>query len=147
MTSEPLRRVRITHPRTGAARRAPVRPVSREIDEQTRVGEVYMGSLIRSQRRLAAIVCGFVAVLLGGLAVLGAVAPRLATVHVAGLPLPWLVLAAGIYPLLIGLAVYTVRQAERNERGFTELVRHPEHAADHGLDAAPQNRADPTEQP
>jgi hypothetical protein len=130
MTSEPLRRVRITHPRTEAARRAPIRPASREIEEQTALGEVYMGSLIRSQRRLGVIVCGLVAALLGGIAVFGALATNLDRMHLFGLPVPWLVLAIGIYPLLIAIAIYTVRQAERNERGFIELVRRPNQPID-----------------
>jgi hypothetical protein len=130
VTSEPLRRVRITHPRTEAARRVPVRPVSREIDEQTQVGEVYMSSLIRSQRRLGVIVCGLTAALLGGIALLGSFAPRLGDLHVFGMPVPWLVLAIAVYPMLIGLAMYTIRQAERNERDFSELVRRPAQPAD-----------------
>jgi hypothetical protein len=97
----------------------------REISEQTDIGEVFMSSLIRSQRRLAVIVCGAVGMLLCGLALLGAFAPRLAQWHVFGLPVPWLLLAIVIYPVLIGLAVFAVRQAERHERDFAELVRHP----------------------
>ncbi|HEY2272916.1 MAG TPA: hypothetical protein VGH30_09080 [Jatrophihabitantaceae bacterium] len=124
MTGE-LRRVRITHPRTEAARRAPARPVVREISEQTDIGEVFMSSLIRSQRRLAVIVCGTVGVLLCGLALLGALAPRLARWHAFGLPVPWLLLAIVIYPVLIALAFFAVRQAERHERDFSELVRRP----------------------
>lgn len=120
---EPARRVRITHPRTEAARRAPMRPPSREIDEQTPLGEVYMSSLIRSQRRLAFAVCLAVAVLLGGIAVAGALVPRYAHVHVLGIPLPWLLLAVLVYPVLIGIAALAVRQAERNERAFTQLIR------------------------
>jgi hypothetical protein len=126
MTSEPLRRVRITHPRTEAARRAPARTGSREIVEETRLGEVYMSSLIHSQRRLAIIVCGLTASLLGGIALLGAFAPRLGDARVFGLPVPWLVLAIAVYPVLIGLALYAVRQAERNERDFIELVLQPD---------------------
>jgi hypothetical protein len=123
MTSEPPGRVRITHPRTEATRRVPARPVSHEIDEQTRLGEVYMRSLIRSQLRLGVIVCGLVAVLLVGTALLGAVAPGLDRLHVLGIPLPWVVLGGLVYPVLIGLAMYAVHQAERNERDFTDLVR------------------------
>jgi multisubunit Na+/H+ antiporter MnhB subunit len=130
MTSEPLRRVRITHPRTEAARRVPARPVSREIGEQTQVGEVYMSSLIRSQRRLAVIVCGLIATVLVGIALLGALAPGLTGLRLFGLPVPWLVLAVGVYPLLIALALYTVRKAERNERDFIELVRRPNQPGD-----------------
>jgi uncharacterized membrane protein (DUF485 family) len=120
----PVRRVRITHPRTEAARRAPVRPVSHEIDEQTQLGAVYIDSLIRSQRRLAIIVCLLIGLLLVGTAMLGSFAPRFARLHLLGVPLPWVVLGVLVYPALIVVAAYTVRQAERNERAFTDLVRH-----------------------
>ena len=122
MTSRP-QRVRITHPRTDAVRRQPHRPPVREIDEQTRLGDVYMISLIRSQRRLAVTVCAGIAVLLVGTALLGAFARGFASVHVLGVPLPWLVLGVLVYPALIGLGWYTVRSAERTERHFVELVR------------------------
>jgi hypothetical protein len=121
---QPVKRVRITHPRTEAARRLPVRPASREIDEQTAIGEVYMSSLIRSQRRLAVIVCLTVAVLLVGTALLGAVSPRFTELRLLGVPLPWMILGVLVYPALIALAAYAVRKSERNERAFTELVRH-----------------------
>jgi hypothetical protein len=116
-------RVRITHPRTDAVRPAPHRPPVEEIDEQTRLGAVYMSSLIRSQRRLALIVCAWIALLLGGVALLGAYAPRLVAVRLLGIPLPWLVLGLFVYPALITLGWYTVRSAERTERDFLELVR------------------------
>jgi hypothetical protein len=120
---EPGRRVRVTHPRTRAARRAPFRPAAREIDEQTALGEVYMRSLIRSQRRLAITVCGLTALVLFGIALAGALVPRFARVHVLGIALPWLLLGLLVYPVLIALAGYAVRQAERNENAFTDLVR------------------------
>lgn len=116
-------RVRVTHPRTQAPRRAVPRAPTREIDEQTRLGELYMASLIRSQRRLAAGVCLTVAVLLTGIAVLGAIAPGLMDVRLWGVPLPWLVLGVVIYPVLIAFGALTVRHAEQNERAFTSLVR------------------------
>jgi uncharacterized membrane protein (DUF485 family) len=124
VTGQPTRRERITHPRTDAVRRVPTRPASHEIGEQTQVGAVYMDSLIRSQRRLAVIVCFTIAVLLFGTALLGAFAPTFARLRLLGVPLPWVVLGVLVYPVLIALAAYTVRQAERNEHAFTELVRH-----------------------
>jgi uncharacterized membrane protein (DUF485 family) len=132
MSAEPARRVRITHPRTVATRRVAARPVAHEIDEQTRLGEVYIVSLIRSQRRLATVVCGLVTALLMGIALLGAFAPQVAAWHLFGMPIPWIVLAIAVYPALILIAVYAVRQAERHERDFTELMR---------------NRPDATERP
>jgi hypothetical protein len=116
-------RVRITHPRTDAVRPAPSRAPVAEIDEQTSLGAVYMSSLIRSQRRLALTVCAWIALLLGGVALLGAYAPRLVAMRVLGIPLPWLVLGGLVYPALIALGWYTVRNAERTERDFLELVR------------------------
>jgi hypothetical protein len=99
------------------------RPPAREIDEQTELGELYMASLIRSQRRLAAGVCLAIAFMLAGIAVLGAIAPGFNRARLWGVPLPWLLLGVAIYPVLIAVAAYTVRHAEQNERAFTALVR------------------------
>jgi hypothetical protein len=116
------RRVRIESPRRSSVR-APTRPaVSREIDEQTHVGEVYMRALLRTQLRLALGVCLIFAVLLGGLPLLFALQPSVSDVHVLGLPLPWLVLGVLVYPMLIAGAWFYVRTAERNEKDFVELV-------------------------
>lgn len=119
----PPRRVRVVSPRSRAARAATARPVRREIDEQTLVGDVYMRSLVRLQLRLAIGVCLIFAVLLGGLPLMLTLEPELADVHVLGLPLPWLLLGVVVYPVLIAAAWLYVRQAERNERDFSELVQ------------------------
>jgi hypothetical protein len=44
-------------------------------------------------------------------------------VHLLGLPLPWLLLGVLVYPALVLAAWLYVRQAERNERDFSELVQ------------------------
>ncbi|WP_206066626.1 hypothetical protein [Nonomuraea composti] len=115
------RRVAVTSPRTAAARR-PRYPATREIDEQTRLGEVYMHSLLRTQFRLALFVCTVLACVVGGLPLLFLLIPELREVHVLGVPLPWAVLAGLIYPAFVIGAWLYVRQAERNERHFAELV-------------------------
>ena len=117
------RRVRVTHPRTEAGRRAPARAAVREIEEQTDLGSVFITSLLRTQRRSAAVVCAVVATLLAAIALGGAVAPSLSGRRVLGLPLPWLVLGLAVYPALIGIGWWAVRAAERHERDFAELVR------------------------
>ena len=94
-----------------------------KIDEQTILGEVYMRSLVRLQLRLAIGVCLIFAVLLGGLPLMLTLEPQLADVHVLGLPLPWLLLGVVVYPVLITAAWLYVRQAERNERDFADLVQ------------------------
>jgi len=94
-----------------------------ELEEQTQLGDVYLTSLIRSQRRLALRLCAAVAVLLGGLALLGGYAGWYAGARVLGIPLPWVVLGLLVYPALIGLGWWAVRGAERNEADFYDLVR------------------------
>jgi hypothetical protein len=122
VTTEPPRRVRIVSPRSRAARAAARRPVSREIGEQTIVGEVYMASLVRIQLRLAIGILLIFTVLLGGLPLLMVLEPGLADTDVLGIPVPWLLLGVAVYPVLIGGAWFYVRQAERNELDFTDLV-------------------------
>jgi hypothetical protein len=118
------RRVRVTSPRTGGTRSR--RPTgASEIDRQTRVGEVYMASLLRAQLRLALGVLGALGVLLGGLPLLFSVVPALVDVQVLGMPLPWVLLAFAVYPVLLGLGWTYVRAAERNERDFTDVVDRP----------------------
>ena len=119
---EPPRRVRITSPLMGASRREPYRPATREIDEQTGLGEVYMRSLLRSQLRLALSVLAATGVLLGGLPLLFAVAPSVADAHLLGLPLPWLLLPSWSTRCCWLAARFYVRQAERNEAEFVDVL-------------------------
>lgn len=115
------RREVVTSPRTTAARH-PRYPVSREIDEQTRLGEVYMRSLVRTQFRLALLVCTVLGCVVAGLPLLFLLVPGLHTIRLLGIPLSWAVLAGLIYPAFVIGAWLYVRQAERNERHFAELV-------------------------
>jgi hypothetical protein len=119
---QPPRRVRVTSPRTSAARRPPARTVTREIDEQTGVGEVYMRSLMHDQLRLALSVIAVALGVLGGIPLLFALVPATRTLSVLGVPLPWLLLGVLVYPMLYGAARYYVRRAERIEAAFTEFV-------------------------
>lgn len=117
----PGRRVAVTSPHTAATRR-PRFPATREIDEQTDLGEVYMRSLLRTQFRLAMFVCTVLACVVCGLPLLFLLIPELAEVDMLGIPLPWAVLAGLIYPAFVIGAWLYVRQAERNERHFADLV-------------------------
>lgn len=119
-TEPPRKRVTVARPRRRVRSRGIV--AAQEIDSQTQVGEVYVRSLVRSQLRLAVLVCGAVAVLLGGLPLLFLLWPGVDHVRVLGLPLPWLLLGVLVYPLLIAAAGYYVRHAERNERDFSDLI-------------------------
>lgn len=115
------RRVRVTSPRTGAARAQRV-PAAREIDAQTLLGEVLMSSLLRSQLRLALLALTAVVVSVGGIPLVFWLLPDLSTVEVLAVPLPWLLLAFAVYPFLFAIGWLYVRAAERNERDFTDVL-------------------------
>lgn len=112
-------RVRVTGPRAGHPRSA---SVAAEIDAQTELGAVYIRSLIRSQLRLAGGIFVVLAATVGLLPVAFHVFPDLLTTHLVGIPVPWMVLGFGVYPVLIVLARVYVRRAERNEKDFNDLV-------------------------
>ena len=120
MTTAP-RRVRVTGPHANAGRRR-TRSVGAEIDAQTQLGEVYMRSLVRTQLRLAARVLGLLTVTVGALPAVFVLLPATRTAHLFGVPLAWLLLGLGVYPLLVLLGWRYVREAERNEQAFSDLV-------------------------
>lgn len=70
----------------------------------------------RRQLRYALTVLGLLAVLLLGLPVLLAAAPWLDEVRLGGIPISWLAVAVLPYPVLVMLAQWQLRRAERTER-------------------------------
>jgi len=66
-----------------------------------------------------------VAVGLGSLPLLFAVAPAVAGARPFGVVLPWLLLGAAAYPFLFAVGWAYVHLAERTERDFTDLVERP----------------------
>ena len=94
-----------------------------DIDEQTALGEVYLGSLLREQLALAVRILGLLALTVGTLPLLFHLLPGLADRHLLGLPLAWLLLGVLVYPWLLLLGIRFVRRAERNERDFALLLQ------------------------
>ncbi len=119
MTEPTPERVRVTGPPQRSGTR---RPRTREIDDQTLLGSVLMGSLLRSQLRLAILTLLPVLAFAAGVPLAFHLAPDLADVRLLGVPLAWLVLGGLVYPFLVLLGRAYVRRAERNERDFAELV-------------------------
>jgi len=117
-------RVRITSPRA-TARRSRVVPVTAEIDAQSVIGDVYMRSLVRAQLRLALTVILVVGGGLGLLPMLLHLAPAARELDILGLPVLWLVLGVLVYPALLLAGWWYVRQAERTEAAFVDLVGEP----------------------
>jgi len=114
----PPQRVRVTGP---PRRRAP-QPLTGDIDQQTQLGGVYLGSLLREQLWLALRIIGLLVVGVGSLPLVFHLAPGLADVHLLGLPLAWLLLGIVVYPVLLALGWRYIVRAERNERDFADLL-------------------------
>jgi hypothetical protein len=122
-----MTRVRVTAPRvsTPASTAIPA-PRSaadlREAAEESDAGQVFVGSLIRSQLRLGLVVAGGFLLILLGIRLMLWLVPGLAESKIAGLPFEWVLLGAGIYPV-IGLGAWLyVRTAARNEARYRDLV-------------------------
>jgi hypothetical protein len=130
-----MTRVRVTAPRSvnagaakagitldGTALAGRSAAAAREAAEESDAGQLFVRSLIRSQLRLALVVAlGFLLILLAFPLLLGLV-PGLADSTIAGLPFDWVLLGAGIYPV-IGLSAWLyVRTAARNEARYRDLA-------------------------
>jgi uncharacterized membrane protein (DUF485 family) len=99
-----------------------IRALATDLDEQTELGDVYLGGLMRAQLRLSlSVLAGLVTAVAGFSALLIAV-PATRTMVLFGLPFPWLVLAVVVYPVTWLTARTYVRQAERIEAEFAEVV-------------------------
>lgn len=114
-------RVRVTNPLTTAPSHIR-RSIRQEIDESTGVGEVYMRSLIRSQLRAALTVAITLLLSIGALPLVFLAFDSVTEFEIVGVPLPWLVLGVAVYPGMFALGWLYLRQAERAERDFAELV-------------------------
>jgi hypothetical protein len=132
MTSQPERlprgrlrapqRVRVTSPRMASRPRPPSRSGTRDIDEQTGVGEVYTRSLLRTQLRIGLSSVALTVFGIGSLPAVFALDPQLAAIRVLTVPLPWLLAGVAVYPLLVTVGWWHVRASENAEREFAELV-------------------------
>ena len=101
------------------------RPVSRDLDEQTELGDVYLDGLMRAQLRLSVAVIALTVVGLAALPITLTLVPATRTITVVGLPFPWFVLGIAVYPAAWFLARWYTRQAERIEQDFAEVVDAP----------------------
>lgn len=112
-------RVRVT----GPARHRVQRHLGRHPEEDRRLDDLYLRSLMRTQLGLAARVLLLLAAGMGVLPALFAIDSDVFSLRMAGLPLVWLLLGVLIYLLVYLLGRYYVRRAEQNESHYIDLVR------------------------
>lgn len=103
----------------------PMRPLVTEIAEQTEVGDVVLRSLLSAQLRLALLVLILFGSVLGGLPLLFVASPHLSHIKLFGMPVQWLVVGLGVFPLFWAIARLYVHFAERNEAEFVEIADQP----------------------
>ncbi len=119
--SQRPRRVVISGPRRDVRRRRP-RPITAEIDDQTRIGKVYLRSLIRTQLLLGLSTVAPVVIPLVAMPLVFGAWPSVRGLRVGPMPLWWFLLGIVVYPAMLGVGWWYVRQADRNEDQFTDLV-------------------------
>lgn len=113
----------MTAPRPGSAAASERPTAGGHADAPTSdIAGVYVRSLIRSQLRIAVVFAiGFAsATALFVLAI--ALVPELDVTFVFGVPLSWLLLGAGVYPLAITVGALYLRAATRNESRYRSLT-------------------------
>lgn len=115
--------------RAGAAAETPDRlPYAATPDDlgaPSRLGDLYLRSLMRTQLRLGLSVVGVLVVLLAGIPLACATVPALRDASAGGIPVPWLLVAVAPHPVFLVLGILNTRQAETNERDFVRLMDRP----------------------
>lgn len=115
-------RVRVTSPYAERPRVRPRSNAAGEIDAQSEVGAIYVGALLRSQLRQALGTLTVLALTIGLLPLAFHVFPVLTEKQLLGMPVSWVLLAFGCYPVLVLLAWRYLRASERNEQEFVQVV-------------------------
>ncbi|AYF97731.1 DUF485 domain-containing protein [Protaetiibacter intestinalis] len=109
-------RVRVTAPRAEELGRAASGPGLGD------PGALYIRSLIRSQLRLAIVCAVAFIVVLVAVPLVFVLVPGLDAASVGGVPVSWIVLGAGLFPVLIAIAALFVRTSARNESRYRSLA-------------------------
>lgn len=107
--------------RVTAPEGAPLGPTRRRAADDP-AAEFYVRSLIRSQLRLSlSVALGFLLLLLC-LAVVVAAWPQIHAIRILTIPLPWIVLGVGVYPIiLLGAFLYN-RASARYEARYRDVT-------------------------
>ena len=93
-----------------------------EVQQQTAVGDAMVRALVSAQLLLAARMAAGTVLSLCAIPLLLLTFPAVNDASLLGIRLPWLVLGAGVYPVLYVTGRRYIRQAERLEAEFAELA-------------------------
>jgi O-antigen/teichoic acid export membrane protein len=102
--------------------RARVRTPREELAEPTAHGTVYLRRLMRAQLTLSFLALAAFGGLVGSLPLLFLLAPGLQDIDVLGLPLPLLILAVPLFPLITAIGLLYQRRADAIDDAFRDAV-------------------------
>ncbi|MBB3049521.1 hypothetical protein FHS23_000516 [Prauserella isguenensis] len=93
-----------------------------ELEQQTSWGELLIKDLVKVQLRTAVLLGLLVLVVLCAIPAVFYAVPAAAELRLAGIPLPWLLLAVAPFPLMFGVGLWYNRLAERREQDFVNMI-------------------------
>lgn len=93
-----------------------------ELEQQTSWGELLIKDLVKVQLRTAVLLGLLVLVVLCAIPAVFYAVPAAVELRLAGIPLPWLLLAVAPFPLMFGVGLWYNRLAERRERDFVNMI-------------------------
>lgn len=99
-----------------------VRPPREELAERTAHGDVYLRRLVRAQLTLSLLALAAFGGLVGSLPLLFLLLPGAQNVGVFGVPLPLVVLAVPLFPLITMIGLLYQRRADAIDDAFRDAV-------------------------
>ncbi|WFR85052.1 hypothetical protein [Arthrobacter sp. Y-9] len=119
-----MTRVRVVAPTGRAQTPGPLRPPSSASRHATDddAAHVYLRSLLRTQLRLALVVALGFLLIAATFSVLLVWVPWLRDLSVLGIPFEWILLGAGLFPVILLSAMLYTRLAQRNEERYRDLI-------------------------
>jgi putative solute:sodium symporter small subunit len=115
--------VSLTQEEAAAGNASPVTREVRELQEQTGLGDIYLSALIRRQLHLSLATVAIFFTALGAQPLITWFWPAFADLKVFDIPLTWLLLGTGSYPLMVLLGLNYARRAESIDDEFTDLLK------------------------
>jgi O-antigen/teichoic acid export membrane protein len=99
-----------------------VRSPREELAERTAHGDVYLRRLVRAQLTLSLLALAAFGGLVGSLPLLFLLVPGAQDIDVIGVPLPLLVLAVPLFPLITAIGLLYQRRADAIDDAFRDAV-------------------------
>lgn len=119
-----MTRVRVVAPSGRAQTPVPLRPApdATRHSAEDDAARIYLRSLLRTQLRLALVVAVGFLLIAATFSILLVWVPWLRGLSVLGVPFEWILLGAGLFPVILLSAVLYTRLAQRNEDRYRDLA-------------------------